>query len=62
MTRREENKLDREIEKIYNRVGGGVQIDIFDISKIFKAAKDAHIAGLDMEGAINNAIAQYRKN
>jgi hypothetical protein len=62
MTKREEKKLDTEIEKIYNRHGGGVQIDIFDISKIFKAGKDAHIAGRSVELAVIEAIAQYRKN
>jgi hypothetical protein len=62
MTKREENKLDKEIEKIYNRVGAGVQIDMFDISKIFKAGKDAHIAGQSVEEAVKAAIAQYRKN
>jgi hypothetical protein len=62
MTKREENKLDKEIEKIYNKHGSGVQVDIFDISKIYKAGKDAHIAGTSIEEAVIAALTLYRKN
>lgn len=62
MTKRQENKLDKEIEKIYNKHGSGVQINIFDISKVFKAGTDAALAGTSIEEAIIAALALYRKN
>lgn len=54
--------LEREIEKVFNRVGHGVQIGIMDLGSIFKAGEKAYAAGEDMERAIKAAIEKVRKN
>jgi predicted DNA-binding ArsR family transcriptional regulator len=54
--------LDKEIEKIYYKVGDRVQINIMDIGKIFAAGRAAYEAGTDMEAAIKAAVEKYRKN
>lgn len=56
--------LDRELEKLYNRHGYGVQVPILDLGKIFKAGEEAY-AGGDLqaaEAALKAAIEKYRKN
>lgn len=62
MTKREAKDLDSKIERIYYRHGDGVQINVMDICKIFKAGKEAFLKGEDMEAAIVAAIATYRLN
>lgn len=57
-----EKKLDKEIEAIYYRYGSGVQINIMDIGKIFRAGRDAHARGEPMEPAIVAAIQALRVN
>ncbi len=55
-------KLDNEINAIYNEVGAGAVIDIFDIPKIFATGRKARAEGLDMKEAIVNFLSNARKN
>ena len=65
MTRKEkqlEKALDNEISRVYAQSCSGIQIDIFDISKVFAVAKKAHSEGLDMRAAIVSFVETIRKN
>lgn len=58
-------QLDKQISALWSKVGSGVQVDIFDISKIFKMATDAYgTTGTmdDVEAALKQAITKYQKN
>ncbi len=57
-----EKALDKEIERIYYANAQGVQINIMDIGKIFRAGRDAHARGEPMEPAIIAAIQATRVN
>jgi len=53
MTKRQQNKLDKEIEAIVRRRCCGLTIDIMDIHKVFKAGYAASmIEGGDIEAAV----------
>lgn len=56
---KERNKL---IERTYYKYGHGVQINIFDIPKIFDRGHAALDAGSDLDAAIQKAIADFRQN
>jgi hypothetical protein len=63
-------KLDMLIQAIYSRVGNGVQIDMFDISKVFNVAREAYATALRedadpvarMSTAMSELLAKIRKN
>lgn len=55
-------KLDNEINRLYGIHGNNVEINIMDISKIFKACYAAFAAVTSVEDAMKAAIAAYRKN
>ncbi len=55
-------QLDKEIERLYKIHGQNIQINIMDIGKIFNAGRQAYETGGDMEKAVQDAIAQLRKN
>ncbi len=58
-----QSKLDKQIEAIYYKVASGVQINIMNISKLFRLATDLHTQdGLDLETAVKAAVAKYREN
>jgi len=59
---RQEKARDRLIQQTYSKYGGGVQISILDIPLIYKIGHAALIAGLDLDEAIQAAIAQFRQN
>jgi hypothetical protein len=62
-SRRQLAAVDREIERIYYRVAGGVQIDVMDIGKVFEAGHAAAAGGeAAIEAAIVAIVAQLRKN
>ena len=54
--------LDREIEKLYRENCSNIQIDIFDIEKVFAEARKAKAEGRDMKEAIVNFVNNIRKN
>jgi len=54
--------LDKEIEKSYYKLGHGVQIDIMDISKVFKMGQASYEKDGDIEAGLAAAIKQFRKN
>ncbi len=61
-----QSKLDKMIEKTvegyFYKHCAGVQIPIFDLSKISKAGRDAWPNGLPaVEAAVKEAIDKYRK-
>jgi hypothetical protein len=53
---------DKEIEKIYYKLGHGVQIDIMDIGKVFKMGQAAYEKDGDIESGLAAAIKHFRKN
>jgi len=59
---REEKARDRLIEQTYYKHGHGVQINIFDIPKIFAIGQAALEQGADLDTAMQAAIAQFRQN
>ena len=65
MTKAQEKKLDNRVAKAYYRTCSGVQISVFDIGKVFKAGRDALLAGADeagLEAAVVDIVASIRKN
>jgi hypothetical protein len=52
LTKRESNKLDKQIEAIFYAKCSGVVIPIMKISEIFAAGRRAALAGLDIEKAV----------
>lgn len=57
-----EKETDKKVETAYKLHGQNVQIDIFDISNIYKAGHTAAASGQDVGAAVKEAIAKYRKN
>lgn len=57
-----EKALDKQIEAIYYANCSGIQIDIFDICKVFAAGKKAHVEGRDIKEAIVSFVETVRKN
>lgn len=51
--------LDKLIEQIYYKHASGLQINIMDIGKVFKAGEEAYAAGGDVEQAVKDAIKAY---
>jgi cystathionine beta-lyase/cystathionine gamma-synthase len=60
--KRAEKKLDAEIDKLYRENCANIAIDIFDIPKVFAAAKKAKAGGRDMADAIRKFVESVRKN
>ncbi len=59
---REAKALDKEIERIYYANCSGIQINVMDISKVFKAGREASFAGKDMTAAVVACVQALRKN
>jgi len=59
---KEEKALDREIDKLYRENCSGIQIDIFDIPKVFAEGRKARAEGRDMKDAIVSFVNKIRKN
>jgi hypothetical protein len=58
-------KIDKRIEAAYYRTCNGVQIDIMDISKVFRVGKAALDMGADeagLETAIKDFVETIRHN
>ena len=54
--------LDAEIERVYRESCHGIEIDIFDVSRVFDVARQAHTEGRDMRSAIVAFVQTIRKN
>lgn len=54
--------IDKLIERAYYRVAQGVQINVMDIAKIYRAGHAAAQAGGEVEAAVAAAVAQLRQN
>jgi hypothetical protein len=54
LSKREQNKLDRQINEIVGRRCGGLPIDVLKIGDVFKAGYAAHsgVTGQDVEAAV----------
>lgn len=57
-----EKAIDEQIASAYHRHGNGVQINIMDISNIYKDCKAATTTGKTMDEAMIAAIEKYRQN
>jgi hypothetical protein len=65
MTRAEKiaaKKLDQEIDAIYKANCAGIEIDIFDIERVFAVGRTARAEGRDMKEAIVAFVQTIRKN
>lgn len=62
MTRKQQKQQDKAIERIYGENCAGIQIDIFDISKVFAAGRQAMAEGRDVKEAIVSFVQSVRKN
>ena len=62
MASKADKALDREINKLYHENCSGIQIDIFDIPKVFAVARKARAEGRDMKEAIISFVNSVRKN
>lgn len=62
MASKADKALDREINKLYRENCSGIQIDIFDIPKVFAEARKARAEGRDMKDAIVSFVNSIRKN
>jgi hypothetical protein len=65
MTKKEQKQRDLRIEKAYRRTCAGVEVNIMDIGKVFKAGYAALDAGADdagLEKAIVDFVATIRLN
>jgi hypothetical protein len=59
------NAVDKEIESAYYRRCSGIQINIMDISKVFKAGRAAYDGGArgsELEDAIAAFVQTIRQN
>jgi hypothetical protein len=60
--RRQALRIDKQIERAYYRRCSGIQIDVFDIGKVFAVGRQAVAEGADMETAIVAFVETVRKN
>lgn len=64
-TKRQQARDEKRIEQAYYRSCSGVQIDIMDIGKVFKAGHAALLAGADeagLEKAVVDFVQTIRRN
>jgi hypothetical protein len=54
--------LDKAVEQAFYRHGYGIEFGIMDLSKISNETRDAVLAGGDIDEAMKEAQAKYRKN
>ena len=59
---KESKRIDAAVDAAYYRNGNGIQVNIFDLSKIMNAGRAAIISGGDVDAAIIAALKIYRKN
>ena len=59
LTKRQSNKLDKQINALYPRYASGKQIDIMDIPKLFKDVRDQVLQGLDVDQAVQNSVNKF---
>lgn len=65
MKKKRETALEKDISRIFRTHSMDVQFNILDLPKISEIAKQVHAEGKslqEMEMAIIDAIAQFRKN
>jgi hypothetical protein len=65
LTKRQQKALDKRVEAAYYATCSGIQIDIMDISKVFKAGREALDGGADEDGlkkAVRDFVETIRKN
>ena len=62
MTKRQSNKLDKEVEKAFSRHGRNIQFGVMDLGKISGETRNAVLAGEDIDNAMKTAVAKYRKS
>jgi len=58
MTKKQAKEIDRRIERAYGATCSGIQIDIFDISKVFAHARGIIASGAD-DAALGVAIREF---
>ena len=62
MARQKKDTVEMAIEQEWYKQGSGVQINIMNISKVFKDCKVEMKQGKTVQEAIANAIVKYREN
>lgn len=59
---KQERDRDKLISDSFRIFGNRVEINIFDIPRIFQAGRHALENGLDLDAAIKSAVTKYRQN
>lgn len=59
LTKRQLNAIDKQIEGLYYKHAGGLQISLMRIGALFKDARDLHLGGAALEDAVKSAIAKH---
>ncbi len=54
--------IDREISKAWSRLASGVQVNVMDIPKIFRDARDLVSLGQSVDDAIRSLIPRYQQH
>jgi hypothetical protein len=62
ITKTQRKKLDAQIDAIYKKNFSNVQIDMFDIPKVFQAGYKAFEDGKDIEQAVIDFVKTIAKN
>jgi len=59
-TKKELKQITLAVDAAFRKHGTGVQINMFDLSKISAAGERAGLAGQDIDAAVKQAVEQYR--
>jgi len=59
---KEDKRIDKLIDQAYRESCSGIQIDIFDISKVFAEGRKAIAEGRDLHSALKTLVETIRKN
>jgi len=59
---KEQKRIDTAVSLAFSRHGERAEINIFDIGKILDAGRVAGEQGGDIDQAVKDAIARFRKN
>lgn len=56
LSKRQVNKLEKQIEALYYENANGRQIDVMKIGALFRDALKDHVAGMPLDLAVKKAI------
>ena len=62
MPMKKTRQIDIDIDKAWIRLAHGVQVNIWDIPKIFTECEKAMLGGKSVDDAVKDCIVKYRQN